>query len=447
MHELAPSPPSTDSTARQDAAPFSLLFVDDEPNILSALRRLFRPAGYRIHLAPSGAEGLALLEREPVDLVVSDMRMPEMSGAELLAEVRRRWPDTMRILLTGYADIGSTIAAINEGQLHRYIPKPWNDQEILLIVREACERRALERDRARLEALTLRQNEELKGLNSSLEAKVVERTAALQEAHAALGSAHDRLKSGFLNTLKVFSGLIELRGGAMAGHSRRVADYARRIAQAANLPPADAQDVFFAALLHDIGKIALPDALLHKPFNSLTSEERGEVVRHPHKGEAVLMGLEQLRGAARLIRFHHERYDGQGYPDQLSGTDIPLGARILTVANDYDGLLQGSLFGKRATPEEAQSFLRAGRGKRYDPELVDVFLGLLGGPVPLDRSGCKELPAAELEPGMVLARDLVTREGVLLLARDFVLEAPLIRQILDFEETEGYALRIVVQVR
>lgn len=440
MHDAATARPAATADAGTAAPAFSLLFVDDEPNILSALRRLFRPAGYRIHLANSGAEGLAVLEREPIDLVVSDMRMPEMTGAQFLAEVRKRWPDTMRILLTGYADITSTIAAINDGQLHRYIPKPWNDQEILLIVRDACERRALEQERARLEALTLSQNEELKGLNASLEAKVAERTAAL-------GAAHEKLKAGFLNTLKVFSGLIELRGGAMAGHSRRVADHARRIAQAMNLPTAEAQDVFFAALLHDIGKIALPDALLNKPFNSLTTDERSEVLRHPQKGESVLMGLEQLRGAAKLIRSHHERYDGQGYPDQLAGAAIPPGARILAVANDYDGLLQGSLFGKRASPEDAANFLRAGRGKRYDPEVVDVFLGLLGAPAPVDKSGFKEVSGADLEPGMALARDLVTREGVLLLARDFVLDASLIKQITDFEETEGYSLKVAIVVR
>ncbi len=440
MHDTATARPVATAAAGTAAPAFSLLFVDDEPNILSALRRLFRPAGYRIHVANSGAEGLAVLEREPIDLVVSDMRMPEMTGAQLLAEVRRRWPDTMRILLTGYADITSTIAAINEGQLHRYIPKPWNDQDILLIVREACERRALELERARLEALTLSQNEELKALNASLEAKVAERTAAL-------ATAHDKLKAGFLNTLKVFSGLIELRGGTMAGHSRRVADYARRIAQAMNLPQAEAQDVFFAALLHDIGKIAVPDALLNKPVNSLTTDERSEVLRHPQKGESVLMGLEQLRGAAQLIRSHHERYDGQGYPDQIAGAAIPPGARILAVANDYDGLLQGSLFGKRASLEDAANFLRAGRGKRYDPDVVDAFLGLLGTPAPVDKSGFKELSGQELEPGMALARDLVTREGVLLLARDFILDASLIKQITDFEETEGYSLRVAVVVR
>lgn len=443
MSDLA-SVQIAEAQTRAVGSGFSLLFVDDEANILNALRRLFRTAGYRIHLAQSGAEALGILEREPVDLVISDMRMPEMNGAQLLAEVHRRWPQTVRILLTGYADMTSTIAAINEGALHRYIAKPWDDQEVLLIVREACKHQALEREHARLEALTCQQNAELKTLNATLEAKVVERTAALQAAHGELGTAHDKLKAGFLNTIKVFSGLIELRAGAMAGHSRRVADHVRRISQALGLSPQDAQDVFFAALLHDIGKIALADALLDKPFSLLSAAERSEVGRHPAKGESVLMGLEQLHGAARLIRSHHERYDGQGYPDRLSGMGIPLGARILAVANDYDGLIHGSLLPKRLSPEDARNLLVAGRNTRYDPVVVDAFVNLLAGPAVVEQSGGVFVSSALLQPGMVLARDLVTRDGVLLLARDFVLQEALIAQIRAFEESEGYVLNISI---
>lgn len=425
------------------AVVYSVLCVDDESNILNALRRLFRPAGYRIHVATGGAEALEIIERESIDIVISDMRMPEMNGAQLLTEVRRRRPKTTRILLTGYSDIGSTIEAVNQGELHRYISKPWNDQEVLLIVREACERKALEHERERLEALTHRQNAELVALNGSLEARVVERTSALQKAKEELESAHEKLKSGFMNTIKVFSGLIEMRAGAMAGHSRRVADHARKIAQALKLPAQESLDVFFAALLHDIGKIGLSDAILNKPYSALTPEERSEVAHHPQKGEAVLMGLEQLRSAARLIRSHHERWDGLGFPERVGGLAIPRGARIIAVADDYDGLLYGTLTTKRASPEEARELLRAGRGKRYDPQVIDAFLGVLqpAEPAPSGTS----IGSDRLQPGMVLAADLVTRDGVLLLACDFVLNEMLIRQIVDFEEYEGYRLKIAIK--
>jgi response regulator RpfG family c-di-GMP phosphodiesterase len=441
---LFEAPPAAAGNGRPaeggDAAPggsdFTLLCVDDEANILASLKRLFRPTGYRVLTATSGEEALALMEREAVDLIISDMRMPGMNGAQVLAATRAHWPETVRILLTGYADMSSTIEAINSGQLHRYIAKPWDDNEVLLVVREGLEKKALLREKIRLEALTQAQNEELKSLNASLEAKVAERTAEL-------ATAHDKLKTGFLNTIKTFSNLIELRGGQMAGHSRRVADLARRLGQEMKLPSGEAQDLFFAALLHDLGKFGLPDALLGKPFNLLTPDERNEMVKHPAKGEALLMGLEQLHGAARLIRAHHERFDGQGYPDGLSGLAIPLGARILAAANDYDAVQQGAISTKRASPEEALQYLNAGRGHRYDPSVLDALDKLLGSAA---KPEARQLPlqSDKLKPGMVLARDLVTRDGVLLLARDFIVDDNLIRHIQGFERTEGYRLTLHV---
>jgi len=432
--EGSQSPQHGDASAQ--GGDFTLLCVDDEANILSSLKRLFRPAGYRVLTAASGEEALALMEKEAVDLIISDMRMPGMNGAQVLAAARARWPGTVRILLTGYADMGSTVEAINSGQLHRYISKPWDDNEVLLVVREGLEKKSLLREKNRLEALTQAQNEELKLLNAGLEAKVADRTAEL-------ATAHDKLKHGFLNTIRTFSNLIELRGGQMAGHSRRVADLARRLGQALKLPTNEAQDLFFAALLHDLGKIGLPDALLGKPFNQLTPDERNEMVKHPAKGEALLMGLEQLHGAARLIRAHHERFDGQGYPDGIAGIAIPMGARILAVANDYDALQQGAISPKRASPEEALLYLRSGRGHRYDPAIVKAVESLLDGPAKAE-TGLLALHSDQLKPGMTLARDLVTRDGVLLLAHGFLIDDSLIRQIRGFERSEGHRLTLHV---
>ena len=421
--------------------PPTILCVDDEANILSSLRRLFRPAGYRVLVAEGGAAGLEMLEAEQgaVDLVISDMRMPAMDGAHFLAEVRQRWPGILRILLTGYADIESTIAAINEGQIYRYISKPWNDGEVLLTVREALERQALLHEKARLEALTARQNEELKVLNAGLEEKVRERTEELR-------LAHERLKRSFFTSIQVFANLIELRGGSMAGHSRRVADLARRIAAGLGLDGRQCNDVFLAGLLHDIGKIGLPDALLAKPPAKMSGEELGVWRKHPAKGEQALMALEELRGAAHLIRSHHERFDGQGYPDGLAGMAIPQGARILALANEYDGHLQGTLTGKRLNEDDAKQAIVQGRGKRYDPAVVDAFLSIVGAPPEPPADEIAVTPA-DLKPGMFLARDLISPEGVLLLATDYMLDEKLIRQIRDYERSEGGRLILYVRNR
>jgi response regulator RpfG family c-di-GMP phosphodiesterase len=424
-------------TSGAEEAPWNLLCVDDEPNILSALRRLLRPHGYQVTIAGSGAEALTIMEAQPFDLVISDMRMPEMDGAQFLEQVRKRWPDTIRLLLTGYADVTSTVDAINKGEIYRYISKPWDDNELLLIVRQALERKALEREKVRLELLTARQNEELRDLNANLELKVMERTVELRKAH-------DKVKTSFLTSIKVFANLIELRGSNLAGHSRRVADLARKIANRMGLSPAESQDVFLAGLLHDIGKIGLPDLLLVKPVPQMTGDELGLYRKHPVKGEQSVMALEELRGAAKIVRSHHERFDGQGYPDGLMGLGIPIGARILCVANDYDGLQIGSLSVRRCTQEDAKKLIAEGKGKRYDPQVIEAFLEIVG-KVEVRDTGEIELGVADLKPGMILSRDLVTRDGVLLLAADYILDANLVRQIRDYAASENIVMRIHVR--
>lgn len=415
-----------------------VMCVDDEPNILSALRRLLRPQGYQVVLAGGGVEALSLLEEAPCDLIISDMRMPEMDGAQFLAEVRARWPQTVRILLTGYADIGSTIAAINQGQIYRYINKPWDDNDLVLVVRQALEMLGLARDKARLEALTAQQNEALKDLNANLELKVMERTVELRQAH-------EQLKTSFTTSIKIFANLIELRGATLAGHSRRVADLARRIARQLGLAAAETQDIFLAALLHDIGKIGLPDLLLSKPVAAMSGDELGQYRKHPAKGEQSLMALAELHNAAAIVRSHHERFDGKGFPSGLSGLAIPLGARILALANDYDGLQIGTLAQRQFSPADAKKLVAEGRGKRYDPEVVDAFLAVVG-QVEAETDNSREVSVDQLRAGMLLARDLLSRDGVLLLAAEHQLDDSLIRQIRAYAQSEGIALRMFVKL-
>ncbi len=426
----------------------TLLLVDDEPSILSALRRLFRPHGYRILTAEGGAAGLAILEGEAVNLVISDMRMPEMDGATFLKRVRERWPLAKRILLTGYADITSTVSAINEGEIYRYIAKPWNDDEMLSVVREACEHQRLEQENLRLTELTQSQNEALKTLNASLEQKVTERTAELSQALAFVEQAHGELKKSFMASVQVFAGLIELRSGPLgkqlAGHGRRVAELARSLARHLGLPENDAQNVLLAGLLHDIGKIGLPDELLGRPFNMLSAEHRAQVMKHPVVGQNILLSIERFKDAAVLVRHHHESYDGSGYPDHLAAMAIPQGARILAVANDYDALQIGTLVQRPLKPGEALDFLIENRGKRYDPSVVDALVGLVAETV---KGGPQESPlrTMHLKPGMTVSRDLMHRDGYLLLAAGSVLNSDIISQLIRLEQVEQQNLTVYIR--
>ncbi|WP_296001231.1 HD domain-containing phosphohydrolase [Rugamonas sp.] len=436
MSAIAPIPADA-------AAPATLLCVDDEPNILSALRRLFRARGYRVLLADSGAQGLAILEQEAVDLVISDMRMPEMDGARFLAQVRQRWPDTLRLLLTGYSDIQSIQDAINCGEIYRYITKPWDDNDMLLLVRHALERRALEQDKQRLEALALRQNAQLKALNENLEAQVEARTAQLKVAHQAALSANDKLKSNFVTTIKIFSSMLEMRGNNAAGHARLVANLARQIALKLALDAREVQDLFIAALLHDIGKIGFSDDMLATPLTLLQGDQLGLYRKHPVRAAQLLMPLPDLRGSAATLRAQLERFDGSGFPDGLTGLAIPIGARILALAADYYNLQQGAMVQRHLRADEATTLIVNASGKRYDPHVVAAFRQIVD-TTPGEAAGVDRL-SEELLPGMTLARDLHTRDGLMLLAADHVLDARMIQQLRDFEsKSEG---RLSIRIR
>ena len=422
-----------------------ILFVDDEPSILSSLRRLFRPQGYRVLLADSGKAGLAMLETEPVDLVVSDMRMPEMDGATLLEQVRERWPSVVRILLTGYADIGSTVAAINRGQIHRYIAKPWDDRDLLMCVQDGLERRRLEQENRELLQLTRTQNDELQALNASLAARVKARTSELEQVNAMLETSFSQLQENFLLSINVFSGLIELRGGGMAGYSREVADLARRTARRLNVGAALEEDVYVAGLLHEVGKIGFPDAMLRKPVSAMASDELALYRRHTLNGEAALLPLGRLQRVARLVRSHHERIDGKGFPDALQGDEVPLGAQILSVASDYYAAQSGRLSLKRHSAAEAHLLILGGAGTRYEADVVEAFkLALQDEPTEKPRD--RELQAHEVMPGMVLSRDLLSPQGTLLLAAGYVFDARVVRQLREFAGREGAKLNIFVKL-
>lgn len=433
-----PQPPSGFSS------PPVILLVDDEPNVISALRRLLRPHAYQVKTAEGGEQALNILETEPIDLIVSDMRMPGMNGAQLLAKARTHWPDTLRILLTGYADISSAISAINEGGIYRYIAKPWSDDELLSVIRQALEWRGLQQEKLRLEALTQAQNEALRDLNVNLEKKVKERTEQLQIANQEISLAMEKLRKTFFTSVQVLSNLLELRAPPLAGHGRRVADVGRKIAEKMGLSSELSHEILLAGLLHDIGKIGYPDSLLSKPINKLTGDELGLVRKHPINGAVALMSLPDMRGVAEIIRSHHERWDGKGYPDALAGEKIPLGARILALANDYDAAQLGTLGARRMTPDEAKSYMIEGRNFRYDPDVVDAFGGLVGR-IPSKPILERRLSGTELEIGMVLSRDLFSPEGMLLLATEYVLDEILIRQIREYENSFGRHLVVCVR--
>ena len=423
-------------------AGFSVLAVDDEPNIVSALRRTLRSRGFTVHTALGGAEGLAFLEQQPVDAIISDMRMPEMTGAQFLQHARAKMPEAVRILLTGYSDITSTIAAVNNGEIFRYLSKPWDDDVLLSVLHDGLERKRLARERDQLLALTREQNAQLQAHAEQLEARVRERTADLQKANDDVNAAHARITADFLGTVKMLATILEKRPGLTDGCSRRVAEHVKTLGPRVGLSGAALQDTIYAALLEDLGKLTFPEQWLTTPLHMLNGRDRDEFMKHPLHGDGYLMSLPSLRGAGQVLRSLYERFDGKGVPDEHEGEQIAIGSRVLRAASEYERLRSGSIESRRFSHDDACKWLRNGSGTRFDPRVSQAFVALLSedpNAVPM-----VSLPVAQLRPGMVLAHDLMASVGVLLLSKDHRLDEPMIRRLDAFQSRIGKSLEVLV---
>lgn len=410
----------------------SLLFVDDEPNVLKALKRLFRHNEYTIHLAESGQDGLALLQQYPIDLIISDMRMPHMDGAEFLAQAALGWPDTMRILLTGYADIESTIAAVNNGKIYCYCSKPWEDNDLKILVANALEQKRLREQRQQLFEIVNRQNQQLKELNASLEEKVEKRTEQLKKSLLKLDQAHDALKKQYTDSVKVFAKIIEMRPGIKSGHAMYIAETAKAVGLQMGMDAQELKDLVYAGLLLQIGKMSLPDQLLTLPHLSMSSQQRKRFLNHAQEGKNLLTGIDALHNAASLISHQFEYFDGSGDPEGLKNQEIPLGARILAVIRDYITYLDGSITGVTMTPEQVKTRLLSKKNKHYDPEVVDRFLNCLKtAEQTSDDRPIVEISWTQLQPGMEAA-EIISNQVLYL--KDQILTEKNVEDILNLRK-------------
>jgi response regulator RpfG family c-di-GMP phosphodiesterase len=381
----------------------NLLFVDDEPNVLKALNRLFRADDCNVQVAASGRAGLDILEKQAIDLIISDMRMPQMDGAEFLTEAAERWPDTVRILLTGYADINSTIAAVNKGKIYSYCSKPWEDSALKQLVNNALEQKRLREERLELFEIINRQNQQLTILNASLEEKVQKRTEQLKKSLTVIEQAHDTLNKQYANSVKGFAKIIEMRPGIKSGHSKYIAEKAREVALRMQMDAAEIKDVVYAGLLLQIGKMSLPEELLALSQASMSGEQKLCFIKHAQEGQNLLKVIDSLNNSGLMIRHQYEAYDGSGQPDGLTGDAIPLGARILAVVRDFINYLDGSITGMAMTTKQAKSQLFWKKKLEYDPVVVDTFLDLLGDAEINGERPVVEISWTQLQPGMEVA--------------------------------------------
>ncbi len=398
---------------------FNVLFVDDEENILKALKRLFIDEKIEVFTALSGKEGLEIIANNEFALIVSDQRMPEMTGTEFLLKAKEQSQDTIRIILTGYADVNAAINAINEAGAYRYITKPWNDREIVHIVKEAVGRYKLLKENIYLTELTRKQKEELHTWSKELEHYVQVHTIDLTKKDKEIKILNERLQKHFKELMSGFLNLIGLRGKDIRSHSEKVAFISGEMAKKIPLSEPEIRTITTAGHLHDIGKMHISDVVLFKEPEELSADEMDQYMKHPISGQLALSPIEELHGAGLLIRHHHENYDGSGFPDKLRGEKMPIGSRLISLADKFEKLT------RRGDAEDSLKKIKSMLGKEFDPELFNfletVAYEQKSALFSSDDIIEAELSPKDLAPGLILSRDVMGGSGLIIIKKDTVL--------------------------
>ncbi|MBS4759672.1 MAG: response regulator [Clostridium sp.] len=311
---------------------YNILLVDDEEDNLALLYRTLR-GSYNLEKTTSPLKALEILDQKQFELVISDHKMPEMDGVEFLKRVQLAHPATMRILLTAYSDANILIDAINYAKIYRYVKKPFNPDELQLIVSSALEYYQLKYDNDKLIA---------------------------------------DLKELFSGTIKAIMEALDAKDSYTSGRSKRITYYSILIAKQLGLSQIDTGKVELAGMLHDIGMIGVSDEILYK-IDALTQDEYDEIKKHITYSVKILEDIKQLKDVVEIIKYHHEKYDGTGYPFGIRGEDIPIGSRIIAVADAFDSIISNRIYRNQIDMAQAKQKIIEGAGTQFDPIVVKAF--------------------------------------------------------------------------
>ena len=328
-----------------------ILIADDEEAISSILAKRLAREGYNCVTAKNGREALSHFYKDTFSLIITDIKMPEMDGIELLKRIKGINPNIRVIMVTGHPEINMAVEAMRLGA-YDFIIKPADLELVALTVKKALESKRLE--------------EEIEAYHSRLEELVEERTSRLQHAYRILKKTH-------LDSVKVLAEAIDAKDPYTRGHSDRVKRMSLKIAMKMGFSEDRIESLEYGALLHDIGKIGIKDEVLQKP-GPLSPEEYQYIQEHPLIGVKIVEGVEFFQDKIPMIRHHHEHFDGSGYPDGLAGEAIPLEARIITVPDAFDAMT--SLRPHRGVMplQDVLTEFEKCKGKQFDPQVLEIFL-------------------------------------------------------------------------
>jgi response regulator RpfG family c-di-GMP phosphodiesterase len=409
--------------------PIRILFVDDEKNILNSLERLFFDEDFEILIASSGEEALTILKTYPdIGVIVSDQRMPGLCGVDFLEKAKEIAPNALRILLTGYADINISIDVINKGEAYRYITKPWNDDELIAIIRESVQKYSLLKKNQILSEKVKRQNDELKHLNSMLDYLVDEQISDIKKKDGKLQKINKKLRDTYKNTILSLLNILELYDKSVVEHSRNVGKISVGIAEDMGLSSNDIESIAIASLFHDIGKIGMPEILNKMKVDDMNTEQLNLYIKHPIRGQTVIDFVEDMINVGLLTRHHHESFDGMGFPDRLKGQQIPLGSRIIAIADFFDRTIKE--FNNDNAVELTINCISEELNKKFDPSILPFLRSsvkkLYNNCLPnnylpnnylLHSDAERSIYIRDLEVGMILSRDIESKTGLKMISK------------------------------
>jgi response regulator RpfG family c-di-GMP phosphodiesterase len=437
-----------DKIEQLNQQPPNILCLDDETNVLKSLGRLLRQYKFNITTSSSGQDALEKMQTTQFDVVISDMRMPQMNGAEFLAQAKKLAPDTQRILLTGFSDLDSTISAVNEGGIHAYVQKPWQNDHLISIIKSAVEKCRLKKQNEILQEHVNLQNTQLTQLNGSLEQLVNKRTKQIRTVLKKLEDANKREKNEHKSTVELLYNFINANPYLDGNKAQNIANTCTQIALHLNLSQRSIDLAPMAGYLAQIGLLAMDPELYKKPVNTLNELQRKTFYTHPSTAQLMLMPATHLNDLSDAIYYQFERYNGNGLPKGLAGNDIPIGAMVVGIARDYwDAFEQNSDLNEKERHENALDNIKRYTGTFYHPKIVRALESVYAKMQEQKNAAGSVLicSAQELKENMVLGHALLNHTGIMLLPKGHVFVRKSIDKLQQLEAKKPTAFRIMVK--
>lgn len=415
---------------------YKVLFVDDEANILRTMKRIFHGKPFKLVLADSAQKALEFMQNNTVHVVVSDMKMPGMGGAEFLSKVADAFPNTYRIVLSGFADLESTLQVINNGQIHRFLQKPWDNTVLIEAVENGILQHRLSSENARLLKLTAQQNKQLTSVNSTLEEQVGLRTKQLK-------IALEQSEGSVSSIKKVVYNLLSINPNFSGAFAKSVSKIAVSIAQEMGLDKKAQDDITYAGLICEIGMVGLDAKIMSTPFAKLSLAQQESFYTQSAKAQLILSPAPQLHKVTDIIINQYEYVNGRGFPNKIVNEDIPVGAKILAVARDYIRYCKARIDGLEHTPHEAIEKLTNYCGLHYEGAIVNVLKKLQLATVE-DKFDIG-LRSSQIKPDMVLHESLFNENDILILPQGHVFDEKSIDRIKALEARFNMTLSILIE--